>query len=109
MELKTNDERKMLLAFLFLVSLFRFEQTINDENTLEVFSIFQLTVTTLKKSRQIIDCFANVYMYLLRFSSVKNHVTHSNAITDVIFQWQLTSAGARFQNCDFVVSYNTIF
>ena len=23
--------------------------------------------------------------------------------------WQLTLAGARFQNCNFVVSYNTVF
>ena len=36
----------------------------------------------------------------------QNDVTPSYAMTDVILQWQLTSAGARFQNCDFVVSYS---
>ena len=39
----------------------------------------------------------------------QNDVTPSNATTDVIFQWQMTSAGARFQDLDFVVSCNTIF
>ena len=42
-------------------------------------------------------------------SSLKKHdVTPSITMTDIIFQWQLTSAGAHCQNCDFVVSFNTI-
>ena len=39
----------------------------------------------------------------------QNDVTPSNAMADIILQWQLMSARLHFQNCDFVVSYNTFF
>ena len=87
-----------------MIYIFRFEQTINDETTFEVFSFFHLTAIALKYFRQKFDWFANV-----TFFKHQNDVTPSMATIDVIFQWQLTSAGARFQNCDFIVSYNTIF
>ena len=48
-------------------------------------------------------------MYLLCLSSVKTTLRRLSVMTDAIFQWQLASAGARFQDCDFVVSYITIF
>ena len=44
--------------------LFRFEHTINNENAFEVFSFFELSAIALKKSRQKLDCFAHLYMYL---------------------------------------------
>ena len=45
------------------------------------------------------------------FKSFKHqyNATLSKAMTNVILQWLLTSASVRFQNCDFDVSYNTIF
>ena len=49
-----------------------------------------------------------LHVFVTSFKCRKD-VTLSNPITTVIFQWQLTSAGAHFQNCDFVVSYNMIF
>ena len=36
--------------------------TINDENTFEVFSFFQLSAIAVKNSRQYLDYIAYVYM-----------------------------------------------
>ena len=47
-------------------------------------------------------------MYLLRLSSIIKTLHRLSAMTDVIFQWHLTSTGAHFVNSDFSVSYNTI-
>ena len=40
----------------------RFYHTINNENTYEVFSFFQLSAIALKNSRQYLDYVAYVYM-----------------------------------------------
>ena len=72
-------------------------KTINDETTFEVFSFFQLSAIALKISRKKFDCFENVYMYLLRLSSVKTMfhrlppLVTSHLIT---FQWQSKAARA---------------
>ena len=74
--------------------LIRFEHTINDETTFEVFSFFQLSAIVLMKSRQKIVCFANVYMYLLRLSSVKTTFHRLPLLLTsrlITFQWQMMS------------------
>ena len=62
--------------------LFRFEQTINNGNTFEDFSIFDISAIARKKSYQKLDCFAKNFV---TFFKRQNDVTPSNAITDVTF------------------------
>ena len=70
--------------------LFRFEHTINDKITFEDFSFFELSAIALKKSRQKLDCFANVYTYLSRLSSVKTTIHRLTPLLTsllITFQW----------------------
>ena len=55
---------ELLLNNLLLELIYFDSNTINDENTFEVFSFFQLSAIALKNSRQYLDCVAYVDMYL---------------------------------------------
>ena len=82
----------------------------NDEKTFEGFSFFQLSAIALKKSCNRLTV-SQTFRYIIFETSFKRQkdVTPSNAMTGTILHWTLTSASAQFQNCDFVVSCNTIF
>ena len=73
------------------LELFRFEHTINSENTFEVFSFFQPSAIALKKS-----CNSWTVSHMLTCICKDSQVTPSNVMTHVILNLTLRSTNVHF-------------